>query len=157
MSIRGGIRLVDTAEVYGSGRSSDFVGEFIRDLGSPVFVATKFFPWPWRLTRRSVIRALRASLRASWTRDVDLYQIHNPYSLLSIEAAGRGARGVRRGRPGSGCWRLELRRGRDAEGILHTGAAQNPAWQAIRSTTACCNGTVERNGLLARCRNWVFA
>ncbi len=86
VSIAGGVRMVDTAEVYGSGRSERFVGEFIQEADEPVFVATKFFPWPWRVTRGSVTRALRASLHRLGLDAVDLYQIHNPYSLMGIES-----------------------------------------------------------------------
>jgi aryl-alcohol dehydrogenase-like predicted oxidoreductase len=85
VSVSGGIRLIDTAEVYGGGRSERFIGEFAREVRAPILVATKFFPWPWRLTRRSVIKALRASLRRLGRDSVDLYQIHNPLSLMSIE------------------------------------------------------------------------
>jgi aryl-alcohol dehydrogenase-like predicted oxidoreductase len=90
VSIAGGIRLVDTAEVYGSGRSERFVGEFVRGIDAPVFVATKFFPWPWRLTRKSVVHALEQSLRRMGLEAVDLYQIHNPLSLMSVEALAEG-------------------------------------------------------------------
>ncbi len=48
-SLAEGIRLIDTAEVYGGGRSERLVGQFIKEAGQPVLVATKFFPLPWRL------------------------------------------------------------------------------------------------------------
>jgi len=41
------------------------LGQFIKNMGQsarPVFVATKFFPMPWRWTSASVVGALRASL-----------------------------------------------------------------------------------------------
>lgn len=84
-SLAGGIRLIDTAEVYASGRSERFVGEFLGTQPAGALVATKFFPWPWRLTRQSVLRALKGSLGRLGLDAVDLYQIHNPRSPMSVE------------------------------------------------------------------------
>jgi aryl-alcohol dehydrogenase-like predicted oxidoreductase len=53
---------VDTAEVYGSGRSERLLGQFLKETDQPVLVATKYFPFPWRFTKKSVIRALKGSL-----------------------------------------------------------------------------------------------
>lgn len=84
-SVREGIRLIDTAEVYGSGRSERFLGEFARGRGNEVLVATKFFPWPWRLSWKSIAAALKASLARLGMDRVALYQIHSPISPLSPE------------------------------------------------------------------------
>src|SRR6202140_3367437 len=49
-----GVNLIDTAEVYGLGRSERIVGEAIRGHRDKVFLATKIFPIglplmiPWR-------------------------------------------------------------------------------------------------------------
>src|SRR5512142_414422 len=56
-----GISFIDTAEIYGSGRSERLIGRFAREVDRPILVATKYFPWPWRLSPRSVVAALRAS------------------------------------------------------------------------------------------------
>lgn len=46
-------------------------------------VATKFFPYPWRLFRRgSVLQALKASLKRLDCEQVALYQVHSPLPLL---------------------------------------------------------------------------
>jgi aryl-alcohol dehydrogenase-like predicted oxidoreductase len=84
-SVREGIRLIDTAEVYGSGRSERFLGDFARGRGNEVLVATKFFPWPWRLSWKSIAAALKASLARLGMDRVALYQIHSPISPLSPE------------------------------------------------------------------------
>jgi len=90
ISLSKGINFIDTAEVYGMGRSEKYLGKFIHERASetppyrPV-VATKFFPFPWRLTRSSLARALRASLRRLGLEQIDLYQLHSPYSLMPIE------------------------------------------------------------------------
>jgi len=84
-SLEMGINFFDTAEVYGMGRSERFLGEFLSAVAHPIVVATKFFPYPWRLTRRSLLRALRNSLERLGLAKVDLYQIHMPNLPKSIE------------------------------------------------------------------------
>lgn len=90
ISLARGIRLIDTAEIYGSGRSERFVGEFAAAMDGQALVATKYFPWPWRLSRSSVPAALRASLARLGRSKIDLYQIHNPYSPIGIEVLSEG-------------------------------------------------------------------
>ena len=43
-----GVRLFDTAEIYGMGKSERLLGELSRDEPG-IVIATKFFPFPWRL------------------------------------------------------------------------------------------------------------
>lgn len=89
-ALEAGILLVDTAEAYGNGRSERYVGQFVRQAGKPVYVATKFLPYPWRWTRRSVVRALRRSLERLGLEKVDLYQLHWPSPLVPVEAYVEG-------------------------------------------------------------------
>ncbi|KAG2495115.1 hypothetical protein HYH03_006725 [Edaphochlamys debaryana] len=80
-----GLGFIDTAEVYGFGKSEEFLGEFIRELppGSPApVVATKFAPMPWSFTAGSVAAAARASLGRLQLPSVGLYMQHWPgYAL----------------------------------------------------------------------------
>ena len=89
-SLRAGIRFIDTAEIYGSGRSEQLLGRFLKDAEQPVLVATKFFPMPWRLTKNALPRALKGSLERIGVESVDLYQIHWPSPLLSAETMMEG-------------------------------------------------------------------
>ena len=89
-SMAAGINLVDTAEVYGSGRSEHLLGNFIKTTTQPVIVATKFFPIPYRFTRKSVVRALRGSLVRLGLERVDLYQLHWPSPVVPIETYVEG-------------------------------------------------------------------
>jgi aryl-alcohol dehydrogenase-like predicted oxidoreductase len=85
-SVAGGVRLVDTAEVYGSGASERIVGEVLREGGfaeKPV-VATKFAPLPYRLKPTSLVKALDASLERLGLDSVDLYQVHFPNPVLKL-------------------------------------------------------------------------
>jgi aryl-alcohol dehydrogenase-like predicted oxidoreductase len=84
-SLADGIHFFDTAELYGWGRSEELLGQFIRQSGQPTLVTTKFFPYPWRLTRGSLLRALRTSLGRLGMKQVDLYLIHSPWSLVPVE------------------------------------------------------------------------
>jgi aryl-alcohol dehydrogenase-like predicted oxidoreductase len=85
VSLAAGIRFVDTAEVYGSGRSERLLGQFLKETDQPVLVATKYFPFPWRVSKKSLLRALRGSLERIGIESIDLYQIHQPFSILPIE------------------------------------------------------------------------
>ena len=75
-----GVNLVDTAEIYGLGRSERIVGEAIRGRRDDVFLATKLFPigFPFRAGARA-----RASLRRLGVDQVELYQQHWPNPLFS--------------------------------------------------------------------------
>jgi aryl-alcohol dehydrogenase-like predicted oxidoreductase len=76
---------VDTAEVYGGGRSERLLGLFIKETDQPVLVATKFFPYPWRFTSKTLVHALKASLERIGIESLDLYQIHWPSLTMSTD------------------------------------------------------------------------
>jgi aryl-alcohol dehydrogenase-like predicted oxidoreductase len=86
-TLAAGINFIDTAEIYGRGRSETVLGQFMRQTQSRdrLVVATKFAPFPWRLGRRRLIDALRASLNRLGVSQVDLYQIHFPIPPVSVE------------------------------------------------------------------------
>ncbi len=98
ISLNLGIRFVDTAEIYGSGHSERLLGKFLKEIDQPVLVATKFFPWPWKITKGFIPRALKGSLDRLGLDAVDLYQIHWPSPTLSPETMMEGmAECVKRG------------------------------------------------------------
>ena len=102
-SLAAGIRLFDTAEVYGQGKSEQMLGEFVGDLPeetrSQVLVATKFMPFPWRLGRGSLLRALKGSLNRLKIQQIDLYQVHQPLPPVTPETwMGAMAEAVQSGR-----------------------------------------------------------
>ena len=78
-----GINLVDTAEVYGIGRSEKIVGEAIRGRRQDVFLATKLFPigLPFMTATRA-----RGSARRLGVSTIDLYQQHWPSPLFPPRA-----------------------------------------------------------------------
>ncbi|GLI62016.1 hypothetical protein VaNZ11_004592 [Volvox africanus] len=82
--IHSGLTFIDTAEVYGYGKSEEFLGEFMREQatkspGSPLpIIATKFAPLPWRFTSASVVEAAKASLARLGLSSMGLYMQHWP-------------------------------------------------------------------------------
>ncbi len=86
-AVEAGITFFDTAEVYGWGRSERLLQAFGRkyEVLDDLVIATKFFPYPWRLTSGSLHRALAASLRRLGRDAVDLYYLHWPFPPRSVE------------------------------------------------------------------------
>jgi aryl-alcohol dehydrogenase-like predicted oxidoreductase len=70
-----GVNVVDTAEIYGLGRSERIVGEAIRGSREGVFLATKLFPvgLPFQVAARA-----RGSARRLAVDHLDLFQLHWP-------------------------------------------------------------------------------
>ena len=89
-SLEEGIRFVDTAEIYGNGRSERLLGQFLKETDQPVLIATKFLPFPWRFGKGSLLRALKGSLARLGVESVDLYQIHWPTPLMNIDTMMAG-------------------------------------------------------------------
>lgn len=85
-SLSAGIDFFDTAEIYARGQSERLLGLFRQESGREIVIATKFMPWPWRLTRASLLDALRMSLARLGISRVDLYQLHWPFPPVSIES-----------------------------------------------------------------------
>ena len=90
VSANEGIRFVDTAEIYGNGRSERLLGQFLKGTDQPILVATKFFPLPWRFTKGALPRALKGSLVRIGVESVDLYQIHSPSPVMSTDRLMEG-------------------------------------------------------------------
>jgi aryl-alcohol dehydrogenase-like predicted oxidoreductase len=68
--------LIDTAEIYGAGKSEAYIGKFSQQTASNPLIASKFFPFPWRITHNTLLNALRRSLHRLKASQVYLYQIH---------------------------------------------------------------------------------
>lgn len=150
-SLAAGIRFVDTAEVYGMGKSERFIGEMIQAANQPVLIATKFFPYPWRVHRWFMKQALKNSLERLGLERVDLYQIHWPTPLVPPETLME--------------WMADL----VEEGLIRTAGVSNfNPTQTVRAYATLArrgiplasnqveysllNRTIEKNGLLARCK-----
>src|ERR1700733_9650199 len=78
-----GMGFIDTAEMYGNGRSETLIGEAIEDIRSDVFLATKVSPE--HLGYDAVIRSCEASIERLRVKFVDLYQVHWPSPHVPIQ------------------------------------------------------------------------
>jgi aryl-alcohol dehydrogenase-like predicted oxidoreductase len=95
-----GINLIDTAPVYGFGRSEEIVGKALAVGGrrKRVFIATKVgLDWkdgkPFRNARKArIIKEAEDSLRRLQTDIIDLYQVHwpDPHTPLAEVAEAMG-------------------------------------------------------------------
>lgn len=86
-SLRGGINWFDTAEVYGWGRSERGLAKALTRLdkkSGEVVIATKW--WPIPRTASSIVKTIDKRLECLSPLGIDLYQIHWPFSLASVEA-----------------------------------------------------------------------
>jgi aryl-alcohol dehydrogenase-like predicted oxidoreductase len=77
-----GVNLIDTAEVYGFGRSERIVGRAIEGMRDQVVVATKIFPVA--ALGPVVANRARASARRLGVDTIDLYQVHWPNPVIPV-------------------------------------------------------------------------
>ena len=77
-ALRAGINWIDTAEVYGDGRSEELVGQVVAGRRDEVLVFTKVNPWRSGTRPDDVPKAIRDSLARLRMDHVDLYQVHWP-------------------------------------------------------------------------------
>jgi aryl-alcohol dehydrogenase-like predicted oxidoreductase len=88
-----GINLIDTAPIYGYGRSEEIVGEALHQHGrrESVILATKVgLDWTngkveRNSTRKRILHEFEDSLRRLQTDYIDIYQVHWPDPLVPVE------------------------------------------------------------------------
>lgn len=72
-----GLTLIDTAEMYGDGKSEELIGEVIKDYDrSKLFLVSKVLPW--NAGYESFWESLNGSLERLQTNYLDLYLLHWP-------------------------------------------------------------------------------
>ena len=105
-SLSAGVNFLDTAEVYGLGKSEELIAQFTQSSIQsssmqasfmqsssmqtteddsdrlPVILATKYMPLPWRFSAQSVADALTASLKRLQVPSIALYQVHWPFEFF---------------------------------------------------------------------------
>src|SRR5437660_8632265 len=85
-----GINLIDTAEIYGLGRSERTIARALGDRTEEAFLATKVFPvLP---VAPVVVQRGRASARRLGVDTIDLYQVHWPNPVVPIGTTMAGMR-----------------------------------------------------------------
>ena len=92
--LEAGGNFIDTANVYGRGKSEEITGRALARDGKrdKVFLATKAHgkmddndPNAWGNHRFNLIQACEASLKRLGTDHIDLYQIHRPQAAVPID------------------------------------------------------------------------
>lgn len=87
LGIQLGMTLIDTAEMYGDGKSERLVGEAIRGMRDEVYLVSKVYPH--RASRNEILAACADSLRRLGTDHLDLYLLHWRGDVpLSLTIAG---------------------------------------------------------------------
>jgi aryl-alcohol dehydrogenase-like predicted oxidoreductase len=90
-----GINYIDTADMYDTGRSEEFIGRILKGRRKEVLIATKFgMPMGEGINDRGgsrwyIMRALEASLKRLQTDYVDLYQMHQFDPTTPVEESLR--------------------------------------------------------------------
>ncbi len=120
-----GLNFLDTANVYGRGRSEEITGEALKRNGqrNRVFLATKVHgvmadddPNMQGNSRRHIIEQCDASLKRLQTDWIDLYQIHRPQSNIPIDETLRALDDL-------------IRAGK----VRYIGTSTHAAWQVMES------------------------
>lgn len=83
--LAGGGGFLDTAEVYGFGKSERLIGDCIRKDGRPVILASKFAPFIARTSGAQLLAALDASLARLGVASLDLYYVHFPFPFADLD------------------------------------------------------------------------
>lgn len=92
-AIDAGITHLDTAEMYGGGKSEEFIGAALGSRRDDVVIATKFLPRPKEdqytpgALRRRITEACEASLRRLRTDRIDIYYQHYPDKDAPVDEA----------------------------------------------------------------------
>jgi aryl-alcohol dehydrogenase-like predicted oxidoreductase len=150
-ALAGGINFIDTAEVYLFGGSEKTLGLALPEHRAEVVLASKFFPYPWRLGKGSLKKALQASLKRLGLPQVDLYILHFPVPPVPLEAwvealAEAQQAGLTRAVGISNCNAQQTRR---AQAVL---AKHGIPLASNQVEYSMLNRSAERNGLLETCR-----
>jgi diketogulonate reductase-like aldo/keto reductase len=77
-----GMRVVDTAEIYGNGHSEELIGRTIAGQRNNVFLVSKV--WPSHVGGNGIARACEASLTRLGTDYLDLYLLHWPNGVTDF-------------------------------------------------------------------------
>jgi aryl-alcohol dehydrogenase-like predicted oxidoreductase len=90
MCLDSDLNFFDTSDTYGGGLSEELLGDFHRQDGRPVTIATKFTQAkPYDPNRNFSVKAVNTVLERSLKRlrvdTVDLYQVHYPPSRRSLD------------------------------------------------------------------------
>ena len=118
--VNAGGRFIDTAEGYQSGRSEEYIGDFVCKTRNDFVIASKFSVGRTRSenypskgnSRKAMMTAVEGSLRRLKTDHIDLYWLHAHDAMTPVEETLRGFDDL-------------IRSGK----ILYGGLSNFPAWR----------------------------
>jgi aryl-alcohol dehydrogenase-like predicted oxidoreductase len=147
-----GVGSFDTAEIYTGGKSERAIGQAAKEDGRPAFIASKFAPFPYRLTASQFSRALDRSLARLGRDSIDLYYVHFPFSPVGLPPWIRAmAEAVRSGRIRAvGVSNCSASQMKTAAAVLERYDVPLAANQVQYSPT---HRQPENNGVLEACRD----
>ena len=150
-SLEAGVNFFDTAESYGKGQSEKYLGLFNRHEDQKIVIASKFMPYPWRLSKQDLISALKASLERLGIEQIALYQMHWPIPPVPIKTwmdamAHAYQQGLIRGIGVSNYSRRQMLKARERLAYYDIPLAANQVNYSL------LNRKVEMNGLLDVCK-----
>jgi diketogulonate reductase-like aldo/keto reductase len=88
-----GMTVIDTAEIYGGGRSEKLIGGAIAGRRDRVFLVSKV--WPDHVTGNGIAQACDASLARLGTDHLDLYLLHWPRQDIDLSGIVAALEGLR--------------------------------------------------------------
>jgi aryl-alcohol dehydrogenase-like predicted oxidoreductase len=86
-SLENGIDFLDTAEIYGNGKSEELIAKFIKNNSidtSKIVIASKFMPSPTYFSASNLATRFELSCKRLGVDCIDLYQVHG--MILSIRS-----------------------------------------------------------------------
>jgi aryl-alcohol dehydrogenase-like predicted oxidoreductase len=150
-AVNGGINFIDTAEIYNMGGSEKTLGVLLENDQSGLVIASKFFPYSWRVRRGYLTKALNSSLRRLRRTTLDLYILHIPISPIPLttwaeELARAQLNGLTRLVGISNCSADQTREVHSVMSKLGVHLSSNQVEYSL------LNRSPERNGLIDTCR-----
>ncbi|HEX4864470.1 MAG TPA: aldo/keto reductase [Acidimicrobiales bacterium] len=147
-----GMGFIDTAEVYNSGKSEKAIKAASQKDGRPVVLASKFAPFPYRLTPAQLTAALDRTLERLGRDSIDLYYLHFPFSPRGLATWMEPmARAVKEGKIRavgvSNCNSVQMRK---AAAVL---ARHDVPLAANQVQYSVAHRKPESNGVLQACRD----
>ncbi len=146
-----GTGFFDTAELYHAGQSEIALGGAARADGRPVVLASKFAPFPYRVSTAQFASALDKTLARLGRDALDLYYLHFPYSVRGVGTWMRAmARAVKAGKIRavgiSNCNVAQMRKAAGVLGRYDVPLAANQVHYSL------LHRTPETDGVLDACR-----
>ena len=143
-----GPAVLDTAEVYGSEKA---IGKCRREASEHPLLASKFAPFPFRASPRSLLKALDGTLCRLGVETIDLYFLHFALPLVELKVFADGlAEAVKSGRARAvGVSNMGAAKMRRMSDLLDESGVPLAANEVRYSLTA---RKPETNGVLEVCR-----